>query len=124
MGNASSQDWRMMRTELYMSIANEFSPYPAGRDENDGKFNGTKFRRDFLLPRVREAISENKKLVISLEGMKSFGSSFLEEAFGGLIRKENIDKLSLRKILEVKVDWVGSERYKEAIFRYIDQAKQ
>ena len=111
-----------MEAKLHISIAKEFSPYPAGRDDNDGDFNGERFRKLLLLPLVREAISKKIKLIVSLEGMQSFGSSFLEEAFGGLIRKEGIDKASLKRVLDINAGWIGNNRYRDAIFRYIDQA--
>lgn len=66
-----------------ISIANDFSRYPAGRKENDGPFSGESFRKKFLEP----AMSENIPIVIVLDGARGYGSSFLEEAFGGLVRE-------------------------------------
>jgi len=65
-----------------IKIAEEFSRYPAGRFDTDGPYSGEKFRREFLVP----AMQEKKKICIDLDGVRGYGSSFLEEAFGGLVR--------------------------------------
>lgn len=63
-------------------IATDFSRYPAGRFISDGPFSGEKFRETLLRP-VLEA---GAKATIDLDGVRGYGSSFLEEAFGGLVR--------------------------------------
>lgn len=62
-----------------------FSRYPAGRYLSDGPFSGEKFLNDCLLP----YINREEKLQIDFDGVRGCGSSFLEEAFGGLVRKVN-----------------------------------
>jgi len=76
-------------------IAKDFSPYPAGRFVADGKFNGTTFRQDYLVP----ALSEFDRVEVEFDGVAGFGSSFLEEAFGGLIREEEMDMEVLKEKL-------------------------
>ncbi len=66
-----------------IDVGKDFSQFPAGRYVSDGNFSGEKFRDKFLLP----ALEEFKKIRILLDGTKGYGSSFLEEAFGGLVRK-------------------------------------
>lgn len=105
-----------------INIAEVFSAYPAGRDDNDGPFNGSKFRDHVLAPRLRSAIERSQKLIVSLDGVRSFGSSFLEEAFGGLVRV-GFSKADIRKHLTVESTMVGGTRYIEAITRYIDRAR-
>lgn len=103
-------------------IAEEYSSYPAGRDDNDGPFNGTKFRETVLLPKLTEAMSQSRPLVVHLDGVMSFGSSFLEEAFGGLVRNHHVKKNELLDTLQIKSDWPGASRYRDAILRYIKDA--
>lgn len=63
-------------------IAEQFTPFPGGRYPKDGAGNGTTFRENFLLP-----VLENKgRAKIVLDGARGYPSSFLEEAFGGLVR--------------------------------------
>ena len=66
-----------------INIARDFSRYPAGRYLSDGPYSGEKFRDEFLIP----AIESGKHVVIEFDGARGYGSSFLEEAFGGCVRK-------------------------------------
>ena len=74
-----------------INIAKDFSPFPAGRYVDDGPYNGTTFRQDHLVPALREFAH----VEVDFDGVAGFGSSFLEEAFGGLIRSENMSKAEL-----------------------------
>jgi hypothetical protein len=110
-----------MGNERQICIA-DFSRYPSGRDANDGSFNGEAFRSRILLPAVKSAIAQNSNIRISLAGVMSFGSSFLEEAFGGLVRKEGIPKDKLRKVMTIDPGDPKFSRYSKAILRYINEA--
>lgn len=66
-----------------IAIAEAFSPYPAGRFRVDGPFSGEQFRDDVLVPALRKGGT----VEVSLDGTLGYGSSFLEEAFGGLVRE-------------------------------------
>jgi len=78
-------------------VAEQYSPYPMGRDNDDGKYNGTKFRQRFLIPSLTD--DNITQVNVDLNGLALTGSSFLEESFGGLVReglsKEQIDKLNI-----------------------------
>lgn len=71
-----------METQLRLSIAREFSRYPAGRFRTDGPWSGQKFREEVLLP----ALGDRTPVTVDLDGTAGYGSSFLEEAFGGTVR--------------------------------------
>lgn len=66
-----------------INIANEFSKFPAGRYLTDGPHSGQAFREKLLVPNLKD---ENH-VTVELDGVIGYGSSFLEEAFGGLIRE-------------------------------------
>lgn len=68
--------------KIIINIANDFSRYPAGRYESDGPYPGELFRNKLLEPAVKKGFP----FTIILDGTRGYGSSFLEEAFGGLIR--------------------------------------
>ncbi len=72
-----------MTEKTIINIAKDFSRHPAGRDKDDGPFPGEKFREKHLVP----ILQEGKTALIEFDGIRGAGSSFLEEAFGGLIRK-------------------------------------
>lgn len=110
-----------MESTILISIA-KFSKYPSGRDDNDGTYNGERFRTDHLVPVLSDALQGGKKVVISLENVMSFGSSFLEEAFGGLVRKENFDKDQLKELIEISLGSPNHSRYEKAIWNYIKEA--
>lgn len=81
-----------------ISLSKDFSPSPAGRYPADGPYPGAVFRNNFLLP----AIKSHDRVIVDMDGTEMAGSSFLEEAFGGLVREEHLRESVLREKLEVK----------------------
>lgn len=65
-----------------INVAQNFSRYPAGRYKTDGPYSGEQFRDEILRP----VLDSNDTATIELDGVRGYGSSFLEEAFGGLVR--------------------------------------
>ena len=88
-------------------VSKEFSRHPAGRFTSDGPFSGEAFRQRFLVP----ALKKKEKLILDMDGARGYGSSFLEEAFGGLVRggyapleiKELIQVVTTDKSLELEI---------------------
>ncbi|WP_172599846.1 STAS-like domain-containing protein [Cereibacter sphaeroides] len=101
----------------------DFSRFPSGRDDNDGDYNGQKYRNEILAPAFQEAVTKGRILEVSLEGVLNFGSSFLEEAFGGLVRKRIASRSDLKRLLRISPDTPYFNKYKTSIFEYIDNAK-
>lgn len=80
-----------------VNIGKEFSRYPAGRFPADGKYNGQSFRRKFLvLP-----LTKGDTVDVYLDDAIDYGSSFLEEAFGGLVRVEKLDRKAVLHLLRL-----------------------
>ncbi len=67
--------------DFIIDLEKDFSDDPYGRDEKDGEFNGKAFREQHILP----ALSNHQTILVEL-GNVIAGSSFLDEAFAGLIR--------------------------------------
>lgn len=65
-----------------INVARDFSRYPAGRYVDDGPYSGAAFRDGILIP----ALKAGEEIAVELDGVRGYGSSFLEEAFGGLVR--------------------------------------
>ena len=63
-------------------VAQDFSTTPGGRRKALGPASGEEFRE--LLIRALE--SDAAEVDVVLDGVEGYGSSFLEEAFGGLVR--------------------------------------
>lgn len=68
--------------EQVINVVRDFSRAPAGRYVTDGPNSGERFRNDYLVP----ALANHDAVTVELDGTRSYGSSFLEEAFGGLVR--------------------------------------
>lgn len=76
------------KMEKTISIANNFNKFPAGRYLTDGPYSGERFRTEYLSPALND--TDVSLLKVSLDGLGGVGSSFWDEAFGGLILKEKI----------------------------------
>jgi len=73
------------------------------------------FRDEFLYP----ALKESDEVKVDLDGTLGYGSSFLEEAFGGLIREKGMTLQEIRKKLHV----VSSRKlYLDRVWSYIEDA--
>ncbi|WP_417707146.1 STAS-like domain-containing protein [Rheinheimera aquimaris] len=71
---------------ININIATQFSKTPFGRYQTDSPYSAEKFRDEILLPIFQQ--HPNETIVIDFTGVSlGLGSSFLEEAFGGLVRK-------------------------------------
>jgi hypothetical protein len=97
-----------------INVAHQFSRYPAGRFVQDGPYSGELFRRKFLEPALKAA----EKIVVEMDGARGYGSSFLEEAFGGLVRL-GFAKDTIKQKLEIRAT---NSSLKVEILDYIDRA--
>lgn len=111
-----------MNTEkdIHISIADDFSQFPGGRYPSDGEFNGTRFRTDFLIPALNRCGSG--VVVVSLDGVAGLGSSFLEEAFGGLVREGYKKKDFLLRHLRIETAESDLQDFIVLANRYIQEA--
>ena len=69
-------------SDFLINLAEDFHPEPYGRYRADGDGNAESFREEHLIPAIRE----HDHVVVDLGGYNYYGSSFLEEVFGGLVR--------------------------------------
>lgn len=107
---------RIAMADVTIKVARSFSREPAGRFRTDGPHSGERFRDDVLVP----ALKKNAQITVDLDGTEGYGSSFLEEAFGGLVRLRNFTAKGLhqRLILICTED----ESIPVEIWEYIDTA--
>lgn len=99
-----------------VNVARDFSRSPGGRFPTDGPFCGEIFRNTILIP----ALKEHVKVSVELDGVFGYGSSFLEEAFGGLVRS-GFEEKQLRDQLMLLSD---DPSYVEEIWQYIADANR
>lgn len=85
-----------MAMSRVIEVAQKFSRTPGPRYKIHGDFSGEEFREKYLEDALRAAIEQNSELTVVLDDVAGYGSSFLEEAFGGLLRhgftKAQVDK--------------------------------
>lgn len=83
-------------SSLYtINVVKDFNKKPYGRYPNDGEGCGQYFRQRVLAPALRE----HGKVHVILDGYNRYGRSFLDEAFGGLIRYEGFSWEDLQRKL-------------------------
>ena len=104
-----------------INIAEDFSPYPAGRDDRDGEGNhGQRFRDDFLIPSLNDRTIDILRVI--LDGTETLGGSFLEEAFGGLVRA-GFPRKELKARLEIVAIDAAYETFRKLTWKYIERAR-
>ncbi|WP_386136748.1 STAS-like domain-containing protein [Xanthomonas arboricola] len=83
----------VMVSPINIYVGKDFSRFPTGRYATDGESNGERFREEVLRPKL----AMSTRIRIHLDDALGYGSSFLEESFGGLIRtgftKKQLDEL-------------------------------
>ena len=70
-----------MKTTI--DIGKDFTRFPSGRYAKYGNTSGEAFRSKLLEPAFA---SDADEIEVLLDGTVGYGSSFLDEAFGGLVR--------------------------------------
>lgn len=106
--------------QLTINIAKDFSPIPGARYPIEGDYSGQEFRQSLLSPKLKQAIEDNALLVIDLDGTLGYGTSFLEEAFGGLIRTDKFKLEDIKK--HIKILCNDDVSYIDEIETYIQDA--
>jgi hypothetical protein len=108
-------------SDIVVSVAKDFNAVPGGRFPWEGPNSGQEFRENVLRQRYDDALNHRAQLIVELDGTAGYASSFLEEAFGGLVRKRHADKGDLLSRLVVvsrdQPKWVNR------VTRYIEQAQ-
>lgn len=86
----------------------DFTDYPGPRFISQGNYSGELFFKEKLLPGFNKALESNCKLVVNLDGTFGYASSFLDEAFGRLVREFGKEKVenTLEIISEEDNSWI------------------
>jgi len=81
-----------------INVPKDFSSTPIGRYRGiDGPYCGQVFREDYLVP----SLNKHEVTLVDFASGRDGGSSFLEEAFGGLIHTEGFSAETLKQKLVV-----------------------
>jgi len=101
---------------ISISIAKEYTTTPGARSKKDGLFSGEEFREKFLEKYFLDECTN--KIEIDLDGVEGYSTAFLEEVFGGLVRKFGITVVKNRLLfISVEEPFLISE-----IKSYIEKA--
>ena len=99
-----------------IDVGRDFSRVPVGRYVEDGSFTGEHFRLQLLEP----AFKAGESVRVILDTTAGYGSSFLEEAFGGLVRSLKLAPAEVISRLTLDTD---DPSLKEEILEYILEAR-
>lgn len=100
---------------MKITVVNDFSKTPGGRKIEEGSFSGEAFLRDVLFPKYQDAVSNNEILEIDFDGTFGYSPSFLDESFGGLVRKTKEKGILDNIEIESKDDLTLERRIKECV---------
>ena len=79
---------------------------------------GQRFREEFLIP----ALKSNDTVIVDVSGVEGYGSSFLEEVFGGLVRSNAFTKEELGSKLSCVASDATKSCYLDRISAYMEEA--
>lgn len=106
-------------------IGNQFHNDPSGRYYTDGDGSGEEFREEVLRPLL--ACKNIKKITINISrNVEGYGSSFLVEAFGGLIKYGYFKSEFVKEKIDLSIDDDDLDDYsfyKDRILEYIKTAE-
>ena len=105
---------------IRIKICDDFSDAPGGRYISEGDFSGELFRESILIQKYKEAIEQKTDLEIDFDGCYGFGTSFLEEAFGGMVRVHHEHGM-LKKLRFISTE---DETIPRNIRKYIEKAEE
>lgn len=83
----------------------------------NGKTSGEEFREKYLIP----ALESGENINVELDGTIGYGSSFLEEAFGGLVRRLNLSSAQIKNQITLSSE---DNTLIQEINEYLDEASK
>ena len=109
-----------------INLAKDFTPTPLGKTAADGSRSAEVFREDILRPALEKSLAAKEKLTVDFSGMVGVNPSFLEEAFGGLVRNPSPQDgklLTAEAVLEVMDFYCDKEYFDLYIKKIINYIK-
>lgn len=79
-----------------VSIARDYTIHPGPRYVRQGAWSGEKFRKLLV-----ERLAKHQLITVNLDGTRGYGSSFLDEAFGGLVREGILTRDEVERRVEI-----------------------
>lgn len=82
-----------MEVKDKITIATDFSINPGSRYKADGSWSGEQFLEEVLKPKFEKAVKENYILLIDLDKVFGYPTSFISGSFGLLSQEKGSDIL-------------------------------
>lgn len=105
---------------MKIEVAKDFSRTPGPRFRRLGRFSGEAFRAE--IERALSTAAPNEVVEVWLDGTAGYGSSFLEEAFAGIVRHRLYSPEDLRRRLKIKAKTPLYETYAREARSYFEDA--
>jgi len=108
---------------IILNIGKEFSNLPSGRFYSDKTgSSGEQFREELLRVKL-SALRQNEKLLVILDdNVEGYGSSFLVEAFAGIVKYGYMTSEELLSKIDLKANDDDFIFFKKRIIQYINEA--
>ncbi len=114
LGNEYIAAVNFMDATRLLSVAKDFSQFPAGRSVSDGPRSGEEFCDKHLVP----ALHACEHVTVEMDGTMGYGSSWLEGAFARLVRHHRFTAAELRR--RMTVQYVNDPSIEDEVWMYID----
>lgn len=102
-----------------INIGRDFTRFPGGRYRRHGPGSGEEFRDAHLLPSLQRGDLVN----VTFGDVFGLPASFVEEAFGGLVRK-GLDEKYIRAHLRLVAQSPSYQSYVDEAWSYINEAEK
>lgn len=99
---------------ITIRVAKDFSSTPGGRFKEMGPKSGEEFREI-----IEKYLSSGEHVTVILDDVEGYGSSFLDEAFGGLLRIGRWKKDDLQRRLIIRAEKSAFKTYEIEAKRYL-----
>lgn len=67
---------------------------PGGRRRSEGPGSGEEFRDMWVIPALQEATKRSHLLMLDMDGVRYYPAAWLDEVFGGLVKRTSLPYLS------------------------------
>ena len=105
---------------LEINISRDYTDSPGGRYIEEGEYSGEDFRDKLLYPKYLEAQRLHEKVHINFDGCYGYGTSCLEEAFGGLVREYKVHDF----LKSIELTSTEDETIPDLIRKYVSDAEK
>lgn len=106
---------------MELNIVKEYTDLPGGRYIRQGSHSGEDFRETILKKKYDYCLANDEKLIINFDDSYGYASTFLEEAFGGMVRQGYNGREMIKKIVFITED---EPSLKDRCIKFIIEAQE